>query len=408
MNLERTRLIIFTFHSSSRANSLLTLAICFFLFSGCFKKEHTETIPTAILSFGNTLLAEMPALSATQDNELIVGLSSWKDGNTELRVVSIDVKGEVKWERYLGTKQDDYLKKIYVDKKGNILVVGMSFGLADSLISRGRRDVFYFHYLSPEGHTIWEKVIAAQHGLNAQIGSDALEVREDEFGNFLISAYYGNEFLINNEWLLDFFGTLAVVSPDGDLVDLFVHGNNPYHASFLTAEGYGSFFTSAEGAGVTEFILNSPYRTPDDDSGIPFPTTTEWNWEDATLPILDVWNNSVSQGESQFVVVKSEGFILFDYNAVVKSLSGHDMNLEEIVGSSEAVAAASSDKKFLFADANGTVYTLNDSWEMIHSFDTDWEIVALAALPNGNVAVSFKKENVTNVMIYNSDGDAVD
>lgn len=358
------------------------------------------------MTFGNTEQLSKPWISATTDNHFIVGIPSWHNGNIQARIVCIDTQGTVLWDRFLGTDQDDFFQRLFIDRDGNILVVGTTLGADDSATYQKNRDVFYLHYLTPQGQTIWEKIIPARFWNNFYSGNDVVGVQQDKNGDFLISAFYSNEFLVMQNWELAFFGTLAVVNSTGDLVDLYVHGNNPFYAPFGTSKGYGVFSTSVNGVGIIDFDRNASYRTPED-TEFPKVDEVEWNWADPEPFELDVWSVQTAPDQWQFVVVKEEGLVKFDYDAGSGIIQPSALEINSQMGSGFPIAATSNHNKFFVAYSNGTIYQLDNSWEVEKSFQTNWKILTLSSSPSGHTAVAFQMDEIIQVMIYDAYGKAI-
>lgn len=120
-------------------------------------------------SFGSFADETNSSITICEDGHLILACSSGSTfensakqrgyGKTDLLVMELDSEGELIWEQFYGTNQNDNLKLVVQQKDGSILLCGNSEGQASGTKSSASfgKDDFWIINLNREGEVLWEK-----------------------------------------------------------------------------------------------------------------------------------------------------------------------------------------------------------------------------------------------------------
>jgi len=135
-------------------------------------------------------------------------------GKEDIIVAKFDANGNVEWQKQFGSDSTDIGNTIYVDKKGDVYVVGATKGTFDKM-SFGGVDAVILK-LDSKGNTIWKKQIGTAKGDEIQ------GITGDSESNIYVCGYTQGDLGGKNMGRIDAF--IGKYTDKGEQIKLFQFG----------------------------------------------------------------------------------------------------------------------------------------------------------------------------------------
>jgi hypothetical protein len=221
------------------------IASCVLLISSCSKVQEPELGNSALVFVGDQSIINIHQTLSTQDGGMILVYHSRENKHQDIKITKFDKNLNKLWERTMGGTYDDEVQNVFIDKDNNILISGFAYGYKkprEDLASL-RNWAPYYHLLSNDGSTIWEKV-HVRYVTNVA-DQKITDVVQDADNNYLFTGKFNTiPFAPDGSVFAPYtWPAIREISPNGELLNEFVLLRNRPNGIFETIFETGSSYT---------------------------------------------------------------------------------------------------------------------------------------------------------------------
>ncbi|MCB9251958.1 MAG: hypothetical protein H6605_05785 [Flavobacteriales bacterium] len=390
------------------------------LIQSCSKSETNFDHNSSLVCLGGKNKLELVSLSNTPDGGFVLGANSWKNGNKDFLIVKYNDRLKVEWERLIGEGADETLKKVYVDKYGNILACGLSDGIAqDSIPLSSIKDLtHYFHFLDAYGNTLWSKPIwfdTLDYAFGWTDNEDKIsftDILEDEDDNFVITGLMAYTYRTPPSTIRGGFSSMLMrLSKSGKVKSRYVieiNHNSSFDQNFIAVFEQNSKYSvlwNWSGFRVGCFnVLKSdtggyiPYQTVIDNS-----TKNLWNWPfELDIPDLVTSFKTSANPPFTYTYVLKNKLYRYEIDAVSNAVAGVSLPFDygQIIS-----ATSTHDGNLMVANSEGIVFETSQDLKILNQFKTDFKASGLCKTRSGTYIIASGNGTQIYLTRYNAKGD---
>jgi len=256
--------------------AILSTFLIFFI--SCKKEiKITENFnPFGTVFGGNNMLRLMEVIQTKDNCFVLCGTEEGGEfGGRDAFVMKVDEQFNIVWYKNFGGGGNDYINGMTIDKLGNILLVGQSygFGIFTDTGSSNINYLFYNIYIDQTGKILWEKLFEAKPGNTNgyNFANTVLELKDNSYAVFGFSGNYSDLFYKCNMfgYKLSNIGELvwtrrmtvnanpesdftsmcanAVISSDGNIITMVREESQTgfgTNTTFIKTSSFGNSFTT--------------------------------------------------------------------------------------------------------------------------------------------------------------------
>jgi len=384
--------------------SLIICLLGFVLLCGCRDEQAPGIENSGLHVIGNKKKLDLVSLTAYPDGGFLLGGNSRLLGNQRLIVSKYDANLNLEWERVIGGSLDNKFFKLTVDKQGNIVVAGFSYGFGHDTVPLNEHKWWnpYVHLLTSDGQTIWEisPPVSGGAGQGSGIEERITDILQDQAGNYLFSGeVFGSVSSSIHPVIFKVFkggDSLATYdygkkNPRGKMEAIFEYDQRYYVFNYWrdanTDDPQARVFQIPNWLGNSDLTLN--------------PVWTNWVWPDFKNNRIGGHKQIRNGNEFIYNYFFSNQVYRYTYKQVDNSIRGDwlPLGIDHVVLTHKTL-----DDHFLLFSTDGEIYELDEELGFLNSFKTNWNVGQMCKLSNGEYVIGLERNDNLYLVHYDQNG----